>query len=154
MVKSTARKTRKPTRQISVADRPWFRPLLIAVVAGVIGGFMYISAHKSGSTSDARQVADAFAAAYQDCDAQTVKKYYLPFQTDSTKLSDYEKSCVKGQSHLSYSKQLSGSEQKNASFLYDYSDGAKHGQLMLYLIYNPDTKAWQVFSATPTSFQQ
>jgi hypothetical protein len=153
-----AARTRKQSGAARIYDKPWFRFAVLALIAAVIAGFsLYTSRTSNATESKAREIADAFAEAFEDCDVEAITPLYLPLQTNPDKAKEFQESCRPG-SHLTFNKKIQSPPSKkaenNVAFTYDFHepDGRK-GQVMVYLLYAPETSRWVVFSLTPTQTQ-
>lgn len=160
-------KTKKTTKPIGfearlrrLSNHPAARPLLLLVVILAIVGVVTLQGGPV-SLSDPRSVADGFMYALVQCDAPTMKKYYPALAADPEKAASFTKDCQSGQKmSFTFNRELPDSTKNsdnpsavNRAYLYNFDDPADdyHGGLMVYLVWLPDSKQWQVFGATPTT---
>jgi hypothetical protein len=140
---------------------------LLAVVWIVLVGFaahsVYSHLHPS-KFEGARTAADTFLTAYESCDGQTAKKYYVPFQTDAQTLSAYQAQCKKGAIHFTYfgagtiaDKLQNGEHILSIGYVYTASQtGGMPAKFVVTMRYNYKLQQWTVdsISAAPTASQQ
>ncbi|MEO7364484.1 MAG: hypothetical protein ABIV43_03180 [Candidatus Saccharimonadales bacterium] len=143
-----------------------FRPLVVVLLAAIVLGAntVYQSQHP-GKYEAARKAADSFLTAYQNCDGQTAKIYYIPFQNGSQDLATYQKQCRPGALHFTYSNVSAGSAtdklEKGKHILsigYIYSASQNSGnssKFLVTMLFDYSRKQWTVdtISAAPSAQQ-
>jgi hypothetical protein len=154
--KSTRKKAKKQSFLGSLPNKVWFRPAVLAVIACVIGGFVYVSSQNPGNQNNARQAADAFAKAVETCDIDTAKKYYLALQTNPDKEKDFREKCKPG-SKITFNREIktpgTTDDPNNIGLIYNTVEpDGRTAQVMIYLVYVKEDSQWYVLSLTATSF--
>lgn len=134
---------------------PLSRPIVLLAAIGVLVLVVLgVGWLKPKPQLTARQTADQFLQAYETCDATTAKEFYTVFQTDKQAYANYQKGCVKGMYHFTYSSEETypkGST-TSARLVYDVHNRQKQtAQFLLTLTYDAKQHDWQVNSVTPAA---
>lgn len=153
--KSRVKKSHKKSFLKALPDKSWFRFAVLGSIALIIGAFVFASSLSNPDKSGARKVADAFAEAFERCDVEAARKYYLPLQTNPDKEKDFTEGCRPG-SQFTFVKQnkipAAKDDPNNVGLIYSVTDpDGQKNEIMVYLIYVEEDKDWLVFSVTATS---
>lgn len=134
---------------------PLSRPIvLLAAIGLLIIIVLGVAWLKPATPLTARQSADKFLYAYETCDATTARDFYTVFQSDKQAFANYQKGCVKGMYHFTYSGEQSypKSDSKTARLIYDVHNRQKQtAQFLLTLSYDAKQHDWLINSVTPAS---
>jgi len=134
----------------------YFVAIALIIVAAVFAKNALNNRLSFSTLPASRQAADAFLRASSICDVNTMKQYYIPFQSNQSLAAGFKNTCVKGSITIIYGKRLGASQKlqdhrliKNVSYLYNYKKrNGESGTLTVYTVWSSDKKKWQVFSTS------